>query len=448
MKRRTLLKSLLAGAGAVAANSSVAQAIESGNGASSDFPDYKALVCIYLHGGNDSLSLLVPNEPAAYANYQHLRQHLAYPPEQLLPLNGTNVSMPQACQPLVDLFHNQQLAVVSNVGPLMQPVTKADLLNDPELVIPRVASHNDQQKLWMCAGHTPHINTGWGGRLADVLLQYQYNPMPCAFSMAGDNEFLSGEHTQCFAMNSNRATPAHIDGLQNSDYSLSPAYDFFSFLYDMETNPLGKAAADKMQAALDNTVTLGQILGQIPENSQGYGIQTDNGKQLETQLKMVARLIQAAPQIGHGRQIYFVSMGGFDTHDSQAFLHPQLIGDLAKCMAGFQADLETRGCQQNIVTFTQSEFGRTMSINGDGTDHGWGGHHFVMGEPVNGGQIVGRLPSLEVGSDDEYENMTIPQYSVEQYASQMTRWLGIQGEDELVVFPNGAVFEDVEMGLL
>lgn len=448
MKRRTLLKSLLASAGAVAANNSVAQAVETGNGASSDFPDYKALVCIYLHGGNDSLSLLVPNDPAGFANYQNLRQHLAYPPEQLLPLQGTQVSMPRACQPLVDLFHANQLALVSNVGPLMQPVSKADLINNPELVVPRVASHNDQQKLWMCAGHSPRITTGWGGRLADVLLKYQYNPMPCAFSMAGDNDFMSGQFTQCFAMNSNRTTPEHVDGLQNSDYSLAPAYDFFSFLYDMENNPLGKAAADKMQTALDNTVTLGQVLGQIPENSSAYGVQTSHGQYLETQLKMVARLIQAVPQIGHARQIYFVSMGGFDTHDDQANLHPKLIGDLAKCMAGFQADMTNRGCQHNVVSFTQSEFGRTMSINGDGTDHGWGGHQFVMGEPVNGGQIIGRVPSLEVGSEDEYENMTIPQFSVEQYASNLTRWLGLQDEDEITIFPNAKAFNQIDMGLV
>jgi uncharacterized protein (DUF1501 family) len=171
------------------------------------------------------------------------------------------------------------------------------------------------------------------------------------------------------------------------------------------------------------------------------------GSELQSQLKTAARLIQAAPELGHYRQVIMVEMNGYDTHDNQDVILPKLLKSLFDNLEAFQNDLESRGVDHRAVTFSQSDFGRTPTINANGTDHGWGGHNFVMGSPVNGGQIVGEVPEFGIGTDQMYFGLVIPAFSVEQYASNVAKWFGLSQSEITQAFPNLNRFDDVDFGL-
>ena len=171
------------------------------------------------------------------------------------------------------------------------------------------------------------------------------------------------------------------------------------------------------------------------------------GEILQRQLKMAARLITAAPELGHYRQVIGVGMGGFDTHDDQDRILPELLRGLFENLEAFQADLEARGLDHRVVTFSQSDFGRTATINANGTDHGWGGHNFVMGTPVRGGQIIGEIPEFNVRTEKMLYNLSIPDFSVEQYGANLARWFGLSDSEIREVFPNLYRFDDVDFGL-
>ena len=285
------------------------------------------------------------------------------------------------------------------------------------------------------------VKTGWGGRIADVFTDPNI-ALPISFSLGGTNLFQSGTLAQHYALNT--------DGVDDFG-ALNPRYDWnnhriehYLRMMGDATNKFEKAYANKLLSVRENNLVLSQSLANVDDSNIDYG--TDNS--LADQLKMIAKLIQANQSLNQNRQIFFASLGGFDTHDNQAYMLPQLQRVLSQSLKGFDADLSQRGVNDNVVTFTQSEFGRTLTSNGDGTDHGWAGHQLVMGSPINGGRILGYLPQQTIATTDDLgDGRIIPTTSVEQFGAQLATWFGVSDTDLSDVFPNYYRFDKADFNL-
>lgn len=408
---------------------------------STRFSDYKALVCIYLYGGCDSYNLLVPTSQNDYNSYQNVRQNLAYSKEQLLHLNPQNdipyaLGMPGPASSLQALFNQQKMSIVANVGPMRQPLSKAMVLSNPELLPPQLFSHNDQQSLWQSAMMNTSSNTGWGGRMADLIGDTN-DSLSMNLSINGNNLLQSGSIIQPFAVDA--SGPERMSALNAEQNWNSRRIETFNKLMQDAQHPLERAYANKLLSANENNSRLIQALSTTSAPSTAYPADND----LADQLKMVAQLIASQTQIGQPRQIYFVGMGGWDTHDNQSNLHPQLLANLGDAMLAFQEDLEARQVDQGVSTFTMSEFGRTLTSNGDGTDHGWGGHQLIMGNAIKGGHIFGSMPSLMLNSDDDMgDGRMVPSLAVDQFAGDLSRWFGLGDAELSEVFPNIGRFDN------
>ncbi|MEM9878929.1 MAG: DUF1501 domain-containing protein [Pseudomonadota bacterium] len=372
--------------------------------------DYKALVCIYMKGGNDCYNTLIPVNTYHYERYQAARGDAAIPHASLKGMRvrpqagwgeGRHMALHPSLAPLKDLFDAGDLALALNVGPLEEPVEGRHKLASRH--IPQsLYSHGRQSALWreFDAGTV----TGWGGRLARALVQ-QYEPENAISvrSAVGPTPFFglaaignqSHTHiTNCYAAGGEMVT---CDGL---DY----------------WGRTGKARAITRQ--------------------QKAELIDAGASSLHRQLALVATEISVGARSGPGRQVFFCEMGGFDSHHGAVVSHASSLSILASAMAAFQATLEDLGAAQNVVTFTASEFGRTLKADGDGSDHGWGGHHFVMGKPVAPRSVFGRLPSYEIDAyDDAGDGRLIPDVSVEQYSSLFARWMGVPASDLSRVSP-------------
>lgn len=407
---------------------------------SARFNDYKALVCVFLYGGNDSFNMLVPTDPNDYSIYQGVRQSLAYPRETLLPLASASssayaVGLPPSAAPLQELFNAEKLAFVSNIGPMQRPLSKAMLLNDNSLLPPQLFSHNDQQALWQAGSMNTGSRTGWGGRMADLL--YDSNDsLSMNLTLFGNNLLQAGTQVVPFAVSPDGPEAfAALDPNQPWD---AERIDLFNRMLELSANPLERAYARKLTSAANNNARILTAIESVSPTTTSY----PEGNDLAAQLRMVATLIASQPVLGQSRQIYFVGLGGWDTHDAQAQLHPQLIATLSHALKAFQDDIDERGLGDSVVTFTASEFGRTLTSNGDGTDHGWGGHQLVMGGPVDGGSIKGQLPSLALNSDDDIgDGRMIPTLALEHLGSELAAWFGLSDNELAAVFPNLGEFD-------
>ncbi|NQZ80039.1 MAG: DUF1501 domain-containing protein [Colwellia sp.] len=449
--RRNFLKSFLGsslGASSIGATLGSMSIMNSVMAQSSNrFDDYKALVCIFLHGGNDSFNMLVPTAESEYQTYSNIRQNLAFPQANLLSINTKtampyNLGMPAQMAPLHQLYQQGQLAFLANCGPLLQPVTKSQALSNELFLPPQLFSHNDQQKHWQSGWLEQSTNTGWAGRMADLIMDTS-NPLSMNISLAGSNLFQTGTTALPYSMNAS--------GVENFE-ALNPEHqwnaqriEIFERLINANKHQLGQGYTDVLNRAQSNISLLSNVISNAATNEITYP--QNNFAQ---QLKMVATLASTQQNLNQQRQIFFVSMGEFDTHDAQATKHPQLLQKLSNGLLAFQNDLSERGLADNITTFTMSDFGRTLTSNGDGTDHGWGGHQMIMGGAVNGGNIYGNLPEdLNLDSDDDLgDGRMIPTTSVDQYAATLARWFGLTENELNAVLPNLNRFEQQDLGFL
>lgn len=411
---------------------------------SSGFSDYKSLVMVFLNGGVDSLGLLVPTDSSQYASYRSLRQHLAYDRSELLALGNGRYAAPDSCQSMVNLYHSGKLSWVSNVGPLRQPTTKSMIVSNEKVMPYFVGSHNSQQIMWQNGGSDPSAREGWGGKILDLITDGS-NAVSPNISLNGNQLFTSTLSTPTFSIN-----PDVIQNLAAMDNAEpGPNRDLFYSLQSLErASVLDREIALRNRTTLEGISFLSSVMDSVDEPQVAYpSNEIRQGSELQSQLKTAARLIQAAPELGHYRQVIMVEMNGYDTHDNQDVILPQLLKSLFENLEAFQNDLESRGVDHRAVTFSQSDFGRTPTINANGTDHGWGGHNFVMGSPVNGGQIVGEVPEFGIGTDQMYFGLVIPAFSIEQYASNVAKWFGLSQSVITQVFPNLNRFDDVDFGL-
>ena len=438
----------LAGASRIALGSAAAMAtmgqLQMVHAATRGDEKYKALVCVYLFGGNDSFNMVVPRSTTAYGTYSAARPALAIPQANLLPITptagsggidwGLNPAMPE----LRALFESGRAGLIGNLGPLVMPTTKADYQNRRVPLPPELFSHVDQQSYSMSMGSETAAKAGWGGRLADRLQAAGFGStigLPIGLTMSGANAWLAGSQTGMYTLGS--AGPSRIDA------SLRTATDARSVARRTAFNQLLDAAQRDSSAfvrehgrmnrrAIDFSESVFNAINNVPALTTVF----PTGRFGDT-LRTVARTIAARGALGQRRQIFFVGLGGWDTHDGQPVDHPRLLTTVSQGLAAFYNATIELGISRDVTTFTMSDFGRTLNNNGDGTDHGWGGHSWILGGDVVGRRIYGTMPDYALGSSQDVgRGRMIPTTPVEQVGSTLARWFGLGFSDVNEIFPN------------
>lgn len=407
--------------------------------------DYRALVCIFLYGGADAFNMIVPRDASGYATYKAARGNLAESAASLLPISALGTSSSYGVHPamaaLQQRFDKGDLAFVANIGPMVRPVTKQEFLTNQAPLPPHLFSHNDQQAQWQTAYAQGPGNTGWCGRLADRLGALNgATALSPNISLDGAVTALLGATVSPYAMSPEG--PERIEALEAGTSELARA---IRSTFKGRKHVLEREVA-RVTEESDTIEAL--IRGQLtaaPDFTDLFG----TGDELAEQLHMVARMIGIRSALGMRRQIFFVAQGGYDTHANQGARLPGLLSSLSRGMDAFQAAMERLGTSQQVTTFTSSEFGRTLSSNGLGSDHGWGSHAMVMGGAVQGQRIHGNMPNLTLdGPDDLGEGRILPSQSVDQYAATLARWFGLPAQDMAAVFPNLANFSKADLGFM
>lgn len=402
--------------------------------------DYKALVCVFLFGGNDSNNMLIPaddvtNKNATYTMYKSVRGGLAIPQASLVPLGASGLGLHPSMSALKNLFlkdattNTTRLALVANVGTLVNTVTRGSngSLTGPLPV--NLFSHSDQQT--ECQNANPAgasgVIGGWSGRLADKVATSQ--SFPPSIGVSGGALQINGITTQPTTAGTSGFSP--LTGLTDPRTAALQAMQTTSMSSGVT---LVQAVGNSLKSALQVATEIDNAV-KSATTSVGAFPNTDIG----TQLQQVAQIIQIRKALGVTRQIFFVSQGGFDTHSDQLPQQVNLLGNLANALAAFDTSLGTLGELSNVTTFTESDFSRTFQPNGNaGTDHAWGSHHIVMGGAVQGGQIYGKFPTLALQgpSDSGDRGNWIPTTSTDQYGGELAKWFGLQAADYDYVFPN------------
>jgi uncharacterized protein (DUF1501 family) len=415
---------------------------------SSAYTDYRALVSVFLFGGNDSFNMVVPRSLAEYTAYSTSRQNFAIPREALLPINaedagGLEYGLHPAMPGLRDLFESGRTALIANVGPLIEPTTKDSFLDRVAAVPPRLFSHSDQQNQWQSLQGVNDPTSGWAGRIADLIrLATTAQQSPTNISLHGATLFQSGDETLPYTMGSEGPVPFY--GFGDSGAALEHRLSFERLVDEYHDSIYARAFAQTQRRAIAAADYMTGALAKAPPLATTFP-QSLLGQQLQT----VARLIAVRNDLAVRRQIFFVGTGGFDTHDGQSSLQPRLLGDLSECLASFHTATVELGVADAVTTFTQSEFGRTLTSNGDGTDHAWGGHQIVIGDSVRGRRMYGTYPSLELdGADDVGGGRIIPTISSGQYAATLAKWFGIAEGDLTHVAPNLTNFQVRDLGFM
>lgn len=414
--------------------------------------DYKALVCVFLYGANDAHNTVVPFDAAAYANYATQRGSLAWTAPELTALapttplpGGRQLALPTALAPLTTLFNAGQCAVLANVGPLIRPTDRTSFLAQSVPLPPKLFSHNDQQSVWQAAA-PEGAKFGWGGRIGDLLASQNTSQIFTCNSLTANAVFLSGQTVQPFQIDPTQGAVAFNALNAGSLYgSAAAATALRSTLTRTRTHLFEGDLRAVNQRSIDSNTQLAAALAAAPT----LVTQFPTGNALATQLAMVAKIISVSQQLGAKRQIFMVSMGGFDTHSDQDANHPVLLGQVAAAVSAFQAAMVEQASSQRVTLFTASDFGRTLTINGDGTDHGWGGHHFIVGGAVRGNQVYGAYPDLSFGNATDAGNgRLIPTTAVEQYAATLATWMGVAANDLPIILPNLPNFPSSNIGFM
>ncbi|MEO0965722.1 MAG: DUF1501 domain-containing protein [Planctomycetota bacterium] len=433
------------------------------------FTDYRALVCVFLFGGNDNGNTLIPlNAEQTYADYARGRDNLAIPRRYLrdttiTPSNagGATYALHPALKHTRQLFNQGNAALVANVGTLLEPVTKQQWQRGGASLPRQLFAHDQQAQQWQLSRPDARDGQGWGGRLADLLHDAATTPdatVSMNISLAGTNQFLAGRHVVPYALGpEGPPSIGHEEMSRQGQHQLRRAYmDMLAATQDPHhpnRHAMVDAVRDVTQRALVANEQLERLLSKssrlTPPDEETY-----EENELIHQLHAVARLIENAEQgLGHQRQIFFVALGGFDHHDGlvgaeygetdedgNTWLgpHGELLRQLDDALAYFWDALGTLNKRDAVTTFTASDFGRTFASNGKGSDHGWGAHHLVLGgSQLQGNRLVGTFPNLRVdGPDDTDEGRFIPTTAVDAYGHEFARWMGVPASEMTTVFPN------------
>lgn len=471
-----------------------------GNASAQAASDYKAIVCIFLFGGNDSINMVLPTDSASWSAYTAVRNQapdsIALLAPGTVPNAGAGTGSPArlggvlpitplnaqgrsfALHPLMGslqtMFNtDRRLAIVPNVGPLIMPTTKAQYGQNSHPKPRSLFSHNDQQNTWQ--SFLPEGATqGWGGRMGDLLGAQNTRSVFTAISTSGNAVWLAGQSVKQYQVGSGGAIRMGSDSNGRVYGSTDVAQALERIVRGARGNHVFESDLAAVSGrALDAELSLRSALKPAsdplfgtPPASGTYNANNDPKLQFDNpltgakavnnlaqQLQVVARMIDASShaQVGARRQVFFVSLGGFDTHDNENRAHGELMARLAHGLRYFDTALGAMGARERVTTFTASDFGRTFTSNGDGTDHGWGAHHFVMGGAVKGGDLYGNFPVLGLknannnnfdSSPNQISNGSLlPETSVDQLGATLARWFGLSDSQLLDVFPNLANFD-------
>jgi len=457
------------------------------NAAAGDANDYKALVCVFMYGGNDYGNTVIPYDNASYDKYHSIRgggatgqgaAGIAIARSDLaatllvpttVPQDLQGVSRQFALHPamtgLASLFNTERkMAVQLNVGPLVQPLTRAQY-NGSSTTNPRppqLFSHNDQQSIWQSS--SPEGSTiGWGGNMGDLAIANGINPgtnsLFSCISVTGNAVFLAGDQALQYQVSSGGAIK--INAANNNVYgSATVKAAIASLIQDTNrTHVLEKEYNKVTKRAIDAEAAIAAALLQS-SNTTPFSTVTFPTDSLGKQMQMVARLIKGRSALGSGRQVFMVSIGGFDLHDNLISQHPAILGSVSAAMTALYRATVEMGIANKVTSFTASDFGRTLASNGDGTDHGWGSHHFVVGGAVNGGAFYGTPPPVSVSdnktvgvydADAQWhvgQGRLLPTTSVDQYAGTMAKWFGVTSGEMSSVLPKLSNFGAAAAGSL
>ncbi|NQX94749.1 MAG: DUF1501 domain-containing protein [Erythrobacter sp.] len=422
---------------------------------------YKALVCVFLLGGNDHANTLIPFDAPNYQRYSTIRggtpdqggiaigrdaltNQLLVPNIEQTLTDDMQLALAPTMPRLKARFDEGVMAPLLNVGPLIVPLTRQQFESGNSSSFPRPAklfSHNDQQSTWQ-SGEPEGSVSGWGGRLGDLAQVRNTNSMFTAINATGNAVFLSGDDIQPYGISSNGAI--EIRGLDRSVYGSSATSDAMRQLL---TAGNGHVFGNDYAQANARSI---QFSGFINDAVSNVSLSTEFGASgLANQLEVVARLIAARDQLGVRRQVFLVATGGFDNHDGLIGTHEGLLAGVDGALDAFYRAMIEVGAADMVTTFTASDFGRTLASNGDGSDHGWGGHHFILGGAVNGGRFYGTAPQISVDSDDQVgRGRLLPSTAVDQYSATLGKWLGVEPAEIPIVSPNIGNFNSSDLGFM
>ena len=412
-----------------------------------DTGDYKALICLFLYGGNDANNLIVPHDTSGYASYAAARGILAIPQAGLLPLtllngDGRDFAFHPNLAELQSLFNQGKLGLVSNVGTLVAPVTRAQYLAGGAAVPPQLFSHTDQSVQWQTSVPDQISRTGWGGRMADVMQSLNAgSKISLSISIAGTNTFEVGNTVLPYSVSPTGSLGlAGFDNSANASVRLQAFKDLLALPHN---NLFEQAYADTVTRSIAANDQLTSALAGIPALQTVFP-----ATNLATQMNMIAKLIAARTNLGMRRQIFFCSVGGYDTHGDQLAGQANLFVELSQALNAFYSATVELGVAQQVTTFTASDFGRTYPTNGSGSDHGWGSHQFVLGGAVQGGRLFGTFPTLAVnGPDDTGQGRWIPTTSVDEFSATLATWFGVSASNLPLVLPNIGRFAHPNLGI-
>ena len=418
--------------------------------------DYRALVCVYLQGGNDGHGTVIATDPDSYSAFVQARSGapgLAYPMSELLPItlqtpqSGRTFALNPSLSGVQSLFNAGRAAIVANTGTLVTPATKTQINANSVSLPDSLFSHFDQTAAWQAIasnlGSGEH--TGWGGAVADAIeaMNMNSNSMFTCISTAGNALFLAGQTS--FQLNVTPAGPIPIYGLAQPPFGAPAVTNPLSAVLSNEENNL---FAQEYELIIQRSIQAQSMLvtAMAPAGVGGVAnppqyLDPVSNKLMDNPLaasmQTVARIIAGRASLGVSRQIFYVQLGSFDTHNNQAQIHAQLLNQLGAAFQYFDGLMVGMGLGSNVTSFTISDFGRTLTCNSNGTDHGWGSHHFVVGGAVQGQDMYGQYPIIGVNqANDVGAGRLIPTTSVDQYAGTLARWFGLSDGQVRQVLPN------------
>lgn len=399
--------------------------------------DYRALVCILLAGGNDSFNMVVPTTTEPYNDYSTSRSNVALTSGELLPLNytdpdGINYGLHPAMPEVANLFNDGKAAFLANIGTLIEPVTKTQVLNGTAPLPLGLQSHADQARHWQTSLPQNRHAKGWGGKVADILAAGNSNQdISMNLSLSGTNLWQAGETVDEFTITPQGSVGISVlGGTDPFEVILGQGLD--NILDQTYNDVLKQTYAKKVKDSQTQHEVFTAALDDLTPLATQF-----SATGISRQLRMVAESIAIAGGLGMARQTFYIRFGGFDNHGELLNNHSARLALLSAAIGEFNQAMVEIGMSENVTTFTVSDFARTLTSNGFGTDHAWGGNAMVIGGAVNGGQIYGHYPSLALGNDLELGNgVLLPELCTDQYFAELALWLGVDPSNLEDIFPN------------